>query len=64
MNVKVLILTKGMPLVLYKTYKVLFETKTHYVIFENNIYCEIFKSSAEIMEELKELDNGQLLFNI
>jgi len=64
MNVKVLTLTKGMPLELYKTYKVLFATKTHYVIFENNIYCEIFKSSAESMEELKELDNGQLLFNI
>lgn len=64
MNVKVLTLTKGMPLELNKTYKVLFETKTHYVIFENNIYCEIFKSYAEVMEELKELDNGQLLFNI
>ena len=62
MNVRILSVTEGMPLEVNRTYKVNFETKEHYTILNEGIWCGIFKNKVEIVEEVKELDNGQLAF--
>lgn len=64
MKVKVLTLTKGIPLEVNEIYKVNFETEEHYTIFNNGIWCGIYKTNVEIVEEVKELESGQLAFII
>ena len=47
---------------LNKVYLIKFETASHFIIFENDIWYGIYKDNPEIVEEYKELNNGQLKF--
>lgn len=49
-KVKILNLIKDAPLIVGETYKVNFETKTHYIIFKNGIWYGIFKSDAKALK--------------
>lgn len=64
MRVKILDITPGIPLEKEKSYKVNFETDEHYIIFNNGIWCGVYKSNAEIINEYIQLKNGQLVFNL
>lgn len=64
MRVKVLDITPGIPLEKEKSYKVSFETDEHYIIFYNGIWCGVYKSNVEIINEYVQLNNGQLMFNL
>ena len=65
-NIRVKILKEDneIPLEVGKTYRVNFETSSHYIIFNQGIWCGIFKDKAEKVEPLKALENGQIIFNI
>ncbi|MDU4882977.1 hypothetical protein [uncultured Clostridium sp.] len=64
MRVKILEINPGIPLEKEKSYKVNFETDEHYIIFNNAIWCGVYKSNAEIINEYMYLNNGQLSFNL
>lgn len=62
MKIKVLDISSGISLQLNKVYLIKFETASHFIIFENDIWYGVYKDNAEIVEEYKELNNGQLKF--
>ena len=62
MKIKVLDISSGISLQLNKVYLIKFETASHFIIFENDIWYGVCKDNAEIVEEYKELNNGQLKF--
>ena len=62
MKIKVLDISSGISLQLNKVYLIKFETASHFVIFENDIWYGVYKDNPEIVEEYKELNNGQLKF--
>ncbi len=64
MKVKILEIMQGIPLEKEKIYKVNFEKYEHYIIFNNGIWCGVYKSNAEIINEYMQLNDGQLMFNL
>lgn len=64
MRVKILDITPGIPLEKDKIYKVNFEKDEHYIIFNNGIWCGVYKSNVEIINEYMQLNDGQLMFNL
>lgn len=62
MKIKVLDISSGISLQLNKVYLIKFETASHFIIFENDIWYGVYKDNPEIVEEYKELNNGQLKF--
>ena len=63
MKVRIIELTKGMPLKLNAVYPVKMETSEHYLILENDVWCGVYKDSCIVVEEYLE-ENGQLKFNL
>lgn len=64
MKVKILDITPGRPLEKGEIYKVNFEKDEHYIIFNNGIWCGVYKSNVEIINEYMQLNDGQLVFNL
>ena len=62
MKIKVLDISSGISLQLNKVYLIKFETASHFIIIENYKWYGVYKDNAEIVEEYKELNNGQLKF--
>ena len=62
MKIKVLDISSGISLQLNKVYLIKFETASHFIIFENDTWYGVYKDNPEIVEEYKELNNGQLKF--
>ena len=62
MKIKALDISSGISLQLNKVYLIKFETASHFIIFENDIWYGVYKDNPEIVEEYKELNNGQLKF--